>query len=271
MSDATAGTTDDVLLEADGVNVRFGGLLALSEVCLHTRQGRITGLVGPNGAGKTTLFGVLTGYVRPLGGRVLFRGQEITRKAPQERARLGISRTFQHPQLFASLSVAEHLSLGYRMGNSPGRILRDLAGINGWRRPKRAEREAVDTLIEVLGLQAVAHRGCASLPTGIARLVEVGRALAAEPTMLLLDEPAAGLDERESDELFRALQLASADKGVSLLVVEHDLDFVMGLCEFVYVLDAGALIASGTPGEVQSNPAVQEAYLGAEHVSGGTR
>ena len=253
-------------LAARGVDVRFGGLRALSDVTITLPQREISGLIGPNGAGKSTLFGVLTGFVRPLAGRVEFRGEDITRAAPHVRARMGVGRSFQQTELFGSLTIAEHLLLGLRMGQTNGRAFKGILSLQGWSRPGAPETDRVNALLSLLGLYDIADRPCATLPTGLARLVEVGRVLAMGTEVVLLDEPAAGLDDRETHDLDRALRLVMAEEDVSILIVEHDLEFVFGLCSSVTVLDAGSVIASGTPEDVRRDPAVQEAYLGAAHV-----
>lgn len=251
----------DALL-AEDVDVRFGGLQALGHVTLEVKPSGITGLVGPNGAGKTTLFGVLSGFLRPASGRVLLGDREITGLPPHKRARLGIARTFQQSELFPSLTVAEHLLLGYRMGRTPGRVVSDLISLRGWLRGTSDEMDRVDQVLTLLGLSHLAHTACAGLPTGITRRVDVGRAIAGGPRYLLLDEPAAGLDLNETKDLSRALRQAVEREGIGILLVEHDFELVMNLSEFVYVLDHGSLIASGSPAEIRRSDTVMSAYLG---------
>ncbi|TQS47010.1 ABC transporter ATP-binding protein [Cryptosporangium phraense] len=249
-------------LAARGVTVRFGGLVALKDVDVDVPARSIVGLVGPNGAGKSTLFGVLSGLLRPTAGTVLMDGDDVTGASPQARARRGLARTFQHPELFSSLSVREHIVLGYRMRHSKGRLWTDLVTGGGFRRPPAAETERVDALVEALGLTDVQHAPAAGLPLGTSRLVEVARALSVDPRVLLLDEPSSGLDVRETEELAATLRDLVASHGVSLLLVEHDVPLVLGLCDRVDVLDFGIRIATGTPAEIRDDEAVRAAYLG---------
>ena len=251
-------------LSATGVTVRFGGLLALSDVSITVPPATVVGLVGPNGAGKSTLFSVLSGLRRPDAGSVAMNGRDVTNASPQERARRGLARTFQHPELFQGLTVREHLVLAHRIRHAPRRILTDLVTFGGFRPPPAAENEAVDGLMEALQLGELAHRPAAGLPLGQARLVEIGRALARDPSVLLLDEASSGLDARETADLAAVLRSISEERGISLLVVEHDVDFVLGLSSRVVVLDFGTCIADGTPAEIRADPAVRAAYLGEE-------
>jgi ABC-type branched-subunit amino acid transport system ATPase component len=224
-------------------------------------------LVGPNGAGKTTLFGVLSGLVRPRGGRVLLRGMEVTGASPQRRSRLGLARTFQRIELFTELTVREHLVVAHRAHERRDRrFFADLAGLGS--RPPPRERELVGSLLELLGLMPVADRPAALLPLGTGRLVEVARALATEPAIVLLDEPTSGLDAGEAERLATALERTRADLGVAFVLVEHNVDFVLGLAEHVTVLDFGKVIAAGTPAAIRADEAVQAAYLGTTMSSG---
>ncbi|HYU38305.1 MAG TPA: ABC transporter ATP-binding protein [Acidimicrobiia bacterium] len=252
---------DATLLSADHVTVRFGGVVALDDVSLQAGGGAVVGLVGPNGAGKTTLFGVLSGLVRPRGGRVLLRGADVTRASPQRRSHLGLARTFQRIELFTELTVREHLVVAHRAHERRDRrLLTDLAGLGG--RPSPREREVVDRLLDLLGLAPMADRPAALLPLGTGRLVEVGRALATEPAVVLLDEPTSGLDVEETRRLARALERTRADLGVAIVLVEHNVDFVLELAEHVTVLDFGKIITTGKPSAIRANEAVQAAYLG---------
>ncbi|GAA3385017.1 ABC transporter ATP-binding protein [Cryptosporangium minutisporangium] len=249
-------------LEARGVTVRFGGLVALNDVDVQVPAQSIVGLVGPNGAGKSTLFGVLSGLLKPTAGTVLMDGEDVTSASPQARARRGLARTFQHPELFSTLTVREHIVLGYRIRHAKRRLWTDLLTGGGFRRPPAAETERVDALVDALHLGGVQHSPAAGLPLGTSRLVEVARALAVDPRVLLLDEPSSGLDVRETEELAATLRQLVADHGVSLLLVEHDVPLVLGMCDRVHVLDFGICIAAGTPTEIRDDPAVRAAYLG---------
>ena len=237
-------------LVAEKVVVRFGGIQALNEVDLTVTAGRVHGLIGPNGAGKTTLFNVINGLQPPTRGRVRFDGVDITRCSPHVRARRGIARTFQRLELFDSLTVRENVQMAAETqrrrlpaGSSPSTL---------------AER-----LLAVVGLDQVADAPTDSLPTGLARLVELARAMATSPSVLLLDEPSAGLDREETAALGRILVALAAD-GMAVLLVEHDMSLVMGISDQVTVLHYGETIATGDPAAVKSDPAVQAAYLGAE-------
>jgi branched-chain amino acid transport system ATP-binding protein len=251
-------------LECFGVSVRFGGLTAVRDVDLRVPPATIVGLVGPNGAGKSTLFGVMSGLLRPSSGRVKMHGRDITDESPQTRASLGLARTFQHPEIFAGLTVREHLVLAHRVRYEKRRIWSDLFTMGSLRGSASDETQSVGDLLELLGLQAVADRPALGLPLGQTRLVEIGRALATSPSVLLLDEPSSGMDTGETEQFAETLSRVSAERQISVLLVEHDVELVMRLCSTIHVLDFGTLIASGSPAEVRSNAAVRAAYLGEE-------
>jgi branched-chain amino acid transport system ATP-binding protein len=236
------------LLSAENIVVQFGGLRALSDTSVEVEPGRVTGLIGPNGAGKTTLFNVITGLQPPTTGHVRLEGKDITGKSPYKRARLGIARTFQKLEAFTNLSAFDNVRVA-----AETRKRWDRSGFN-------PTKEA-HALLERVGIADVANFMVGTLPTGTARLVELARSLATNPRVLLLDEPSSGLNEEETKDMARLLRLLVTD-GLAVLLVEHDMAFVMSTCEYIYVLDFGQIIATGTPSEVQSNPAVQAAYLG---------
>jgi branched-chain amino acid transport system ATP-binding protein len=250
------------LLEARGITVRFGGLTAVNEVDLVVPAGKIVGLIGPNGAGKSTLFDVLSGLRRPHSGSVSVDGEEVPLANPQALAARGMARTFQHPELFHGLTVRDHVTLSYRISRTPRRIWTDLLTGGGFRRPSAAETERVDSIVEGLNLTSIQYRPVLGLPLGLARLVELGRSIARDPRLLLLDEASSGLDVAETAELAGVLKAMVETRGVSLLMVEHDVELVLGMTDYVYVLDFGSLIAEGTPQEIRNNPAVRAAYLG---------
>jgi branched-chain amino acid transport system ATP-binding protein len=254
-------------LECHDVTVRFGGVVALNSVSLSVPPASIIGLVGPNGAGKSTLFSVLSGLHRPNQGRVLFEGADITRTSAARRARLGLARTFQHPEMFAGLTTREHIQLAHRVSTSRSRIWTDVLTGRGFRPADRQEDERVDVLLDALHLTEIADRPVAGLPLGMTRLVEIARALAANPTVLLFDEPSSGLDAEETEQVARVLERAVERRGVSVLLVEHDVAMVLRLCRYVYVLDFGVKIGEGTPDEIRADPAVRAAYLGDEKVA----
>ncbi len=251
-------------LAARSVTKRYGGLMALSNVSIEVPASRIVGLVGPNGAGKSTLLGVLSGLVPPTGGQVWLHGEDVTNTSCRARARRGLARTFQQPELFVGLTVREHLVLAHRARVTPARLWRDMFDPRALRRPPRHETERVDGLLELLRITAVADAPVASLPLGIVRLVEVGRALAGDPRVLLLDEPLSGLDAGASENLLTVFRqiVAATDHPLSLVLVEHDVAAVLSLCDTVFVLDFGERIAAGSPDEIRRDPAVRAAYLG---------
>jgi branched-chain amino acid transport system ATP-binding protein len=235
------------LLEVVDVSVQFGGLLAVDSASFDLEAGHVTGLIGPNGAGKTTLFNVITGLQVPSGGAVLLDGRNITRRRPHKRARLGIARTFQRLEAFGSLSARENILVAAEMRRRWDRAC--------------APGKVTDELLAQVGIESVAHTKVELLPTGTARLVELARALATGPRVLLLDEPSSGLDEQETDAMSRLL-LELAGQGLAVLLVEHDMPLVMETCSRISVLDFGRVIASGAPDEIQNDPQVQRAYLG---------
>jgi branched-chain amino acid transport system ATP-binding protein len=233
------------MLRVEEVSVNFGGIRALDTVSLDIAAGRLTGLIGPNGAGKTTLFNVITGLQKPARGRVFLDDKDITGVSARARSGLGLGRTFQRLELFGSMSTHDNV----------------LVALEGRRVRGRTARRTTAELLERVGLEPVAATPASLLPTGLARLLELARALACQPKVLLLDEPSSGLDASESDRLGDLLMELVAD-GIAVLLVEHDMEFVMGLCEQIHVLDFGRLIAQGKPAEIQADPAVQAAYLG---------
>ena len=261
---AVASGSEAPVLAAEGVTVRFGGVVALDDVGITVPRGSTVGLVGPNGAGKTTLFGVLSGLLRPRAGRVTMSGADVTRRSPQARARLGLSRTFQRMELFNELTVREHLIISQRVRDGRQSLVgfaRDLTGFG--ERPTKGEDETVDAILELLGLAPVADRPAVAVPLGTGRLVEVGRALASEPTVMLLDEPSSGLDVHETEQLGTALRNVREERGTAFVLVEHNVEFVLDLSDRVTVLDFGRVLTEGTPNEVRDSAEVQEAYFGA--------
>jgi ABC-type branched-subunit amino acid transport system ATPase component len=233
-------------------------------VGLEVPAGTVVGLVGPNGAGKSTLFGVLSGLLRPTRGRVILDGEDVTDTRPQFRAERGLARTFQHPELFTGLTVRNHLKLAYRAKQERRRIWSDLFTLGSLRPADQEENETVNGLIQLLDLKRVADLPALGLPLGMARLVELGRALATSPTVLLLDEPSSGLDTAGTEQFEATLRRVASERGISVLLVEHDVELVMRLSQRIYVLDFGALIATGTAQEIRDNAAVRAAYLGEE-------
>jgi branched-chain amino acid transport system ATP-binding protein len=251
-------------LEGIGITKRFGGLTAVDDVSVRTTPASVTALIGPNGAGKTTLFQCLTGSERPDAGQVLLDGVDITRRTPDARARLGIGRTFQRLSVFASMSVADNLGVGAENRTEAPAALRIAALLGGILGlpvvDERKHRGRVDEVLDLLELTAVRDVVAGTLPTGMLRLVELGRALCHDPTVLLLDEPASGLDTNETEHLQDVLRAVAAS-GVAILLVEHDVDLVFDVADQVYAMAEGRLIASGAAADVRTDPAVLEAYL----------
>lgn len=241
-----------MLLEATDVTVRFGGVTAVGAASLEAAAGHVTGLIGPNGAGKTTLFNVITGLQRPTRGTIRLAGEDITRRATHERARRGIARTFQRLEAFGSLTVRENVL-----------VAAEIHRRHALRRSRHHQTPVgvADRLIERVGLDRYADRPADTVPTGIARLLELARALALDPRLLLLDEPSSGLSTAET-ESFGELLRELAGEGRAVLIVEHDMDLIMRVCDRVNVLNFGAVIASGTPADVRADAGVQQAYLG---------
>ena len=263
-SPAPEATTEAAVLAAEGVTVRFGGVVALDDVRITVPHGATVGLVGPNGAGKTTLFGVLSGLLRPKAGRVTMNGVDVTGRSPQARARLGLARTFQRMELFTELTVRENLVVAQRVHADRQNLrgfARDLSGFG--ERPGKDEAATVDGILELLGLQGVADRPAVSVPLGTGRLIAVGRALASEPTIMLLDEPSSGLDVHETEQLGEALRRVREDRGTAFVLVEHNVEFVLDLSDRVTVLDFGKVLVEGSPDEIRRSPEVQAAYFGA--------
>jgi branched-chain amino acid transport system ATP-binding protein len=253
---AATGVAGELLLEAERLRVQYGNVVAVDDFSFGVRHGTVTGLIGPNGAGKTTVIDALTGYVRPAAGTVRLAGREITGMRPHRLARIGLIRTFQSVELFDDLTVVENLQVA---ANSPG-VLAALGQL--FTPARKGPLKVVDWALSVTELEPIADRYPRELSHGQRKLVGVARALACEPRLLLLDEPAAGLDTEETAVLGQKLRTLP-EHGVTVLLIDHDMGLVLSVCDHVMVLDFGHKIAEGTASEIRSDPAVIEAYLGA--------
>ncbi|MFW5416824.1 ABC transporter ATP-binding protein [Nocardiopsis sp. CNT-189] len=249
-------------LRIEGVTVAFGGVRALSEVTFSARPGGVTGVIGPNGAGKTTLFDVVTGLRRPAAGRVLLGGRDLAPANAVARARMGVRRTFQRPQVFGRLTVLDNVLTALEWRGGGGGLPADLVGWPARRHRERARRERAMEVLERCGIAGLHAAWAGSLPIGGRRMVELARAIADDPPLLLLDEPTSGLDAEQTARLAEALRTVQEAAGGTILLVEHDVSFTMAACRHLAVLDLGRVIAEGPPEEVRLDPAVRAAYLG---------
>ena len=249
-------------LTASNVTVRFGGLVALDGVTIEAPPNRITGLIGPNGAGKTTMFNVCCGFQRADEGRVVLAGHDVTKSSPEHRARLGLGRTFQRMELFWSMTVRENVELAVESLHVRDDPLTQLGIVGGGRRISATVADQAHALMEFAGVDGVADRLASEISTGQGRLLELARALAREPRVLLLDEPSSGLDPRESAAFGELLTELVADRGCAVLMVEHDMSLVLNICDWIHVLDFGKPLTEGTPADIRKSDEVREAYLG---------
>ena len=252
------------LLEVENVSVRFGALNALTGVSLEIAPGEIVAIIGPNGAGKTTLINVISGFYHPYEGRIRFDGRDRTHLSPPDVAALGVARTFQNVALFKGMTVLDNIMTG-RLLKMHGSFLLDALWWGPARRQELAHRAAVERIIDFLEIQAIRKTPAGKLPYGLQKRVELGRALAAEPRLLLLDEPMAGMNVEEKEDMCRFILDVSSDFGTTIALIEHDMGVVMDISHRVAVLDYGRKIADGTPDEVRKNQAVLDAYLGVAH------
>ena len=247
------------LLNVRALSKSFGGVRAVHEVTFAVERGESVGLVGPNGAGKTTLFNCVTGNVRPDSGSVEFAGQRLSGVPAYRRARLGIARTFQRIEVFPELSVRDHLLVAERARRGDGRLWKDLCNLSS---PSPEERDRVDEVLDLVDIAREAGTPVAALGLGMCRLVELARALVSDPQLLMADEPSSGLDVSETAELAKVLRSVQRDRGMAVLLVEHDLSMVREVVDRAVVMDLGAVISEGSFDEVMADPVVRQAYLG---------
>lgn len=261
-----AGSPSDCILEVSGLSKQFGGVRALSDYSLSLRRGELLGLIGPNGAGKTTAFNLLTGVLRPSSGSIVFEGRDLTGLPAHRYAATGISRTFQNIRLFRDLTVLDNVKAGMHMRHGTG-VVATVLGLPAWRRSERTITRRAMELLELAGLADIAHIIAGDLSYGDQRRVEIARALAAEPKLLLLDEPAAGMNPQETEALTGMIRHIHRQFELTLVVVEHDIRLVMSLSDRVQVINRGVMLAIGTPEDIQNDPNVVEAYLGSRRKS----
>ena len=258
-------TTPESILRIENLTMRFGGLTAVGNLSFDVPQGKIVGLIGPNGAGKTTVFNMVTGFYHPTEGRIFFGGQDITALQPHMVCRSGISRTFQNIRLFSNETVLENVMIGCHVRRKSKWWMAPL-GLPSFRAEEESIRRKSMDLLESVGLETFADDPSASLSYGAQRRLEIARALATDPKFLLLDEPAAGMNPQESRELMAFIRNIQKRFDLTILLIEHDMKVVMGVCEYIWVLDYGMKIAEGTPDAIQSDQKVIVAYLGEEYV-----
>lgn len=251
------------LLEVQNLGIRFGGLKAVSNFNIEINRGELMGLIGPNGAGKTTIFNLLTGVYAPTEGQIIFNGENISGLAPYKVTRKGISRTFQNIRLFKELSVLDNVKIAYHT-LAKNSIFSSVFRLPSHFRNEKEMEEKATEFLKIFGLDHLKDEKAKNLPYGGQRRLEIARALAADPQLLLLDEPAAGMNPQETKDLMELIAFIREKFDLTILLIEHDMKLVMGICERIFVVDHGQLIAHGSPEEIRTHPKVIEAYLGEE-------
>ena len=251
------------LLKVDNVSMVFGGLRAVSNLSMHIDEGELIGLIGPNGAGKTTAFNMITGVYTPTEGKVYFNGQQSSGKKSYQVTQMGMARTFQNIRLFSELTVLDNVKIAYH-SHVKYNLVESIFRVGRYFKEEKHIEEEAMKLLKIFKLDGHAQEQAKNLPYGAQRRLEIARALAAKPKLLLLDEPAAGMHPQETKELMEMISWIRKEFGLTVLLIEHDMSLVMGICERIYVLEYGMIIANGTPKEIQENPEVIRAYLGGE-------
>ncbi len=254
-------SANSALLKVEGLGKRFGGITALTDYSVEIRRGELVGLIGPNGAGKTTVFNLLSGVLKPTGGHIYFNNKDITRLRPDQNTALGIARTFQNIRLFKELSVLDNIKVAFHVRLGRG-LWKTLLHTSAYRRAEIKMQQRSHEIMELFGLTSVKDIPAKNLPYGIQRRVEIARAMATLPKLLLLDEPSAGLNPSETEDLVKILQNIHRKNDLTIFLVEHDMKLIMAVCQIIQVIDRGRMLTMGTPAEVRQDRRVIEAYLG---------
>lgn len=249
------------LLKVDGLEKRFGGVVAVTDYCLALKRNELVGLIGPNGAGKTTVFNMLSGILKPTSGHIFLYSEDITKYSSSQSAKVGIARTFQNIRLFGDLTVLDNIKVAFHMHQGQN-FLNTICHSKKFQRSEKKICQDATSLAEIMDLTDLLYEPAKNLPYGDQRRLEIARALATNPKILLLDEPAAGMNLQETENLMTTIRKIYSDHDMSILIVEHDMRLVMNLCQKIQVLNHGQLLAQGTPEEIQNSPEVIEAYLG---------